>query len=270
MRCLIGFFSPTSGRVVMDGQDLGTAGVTARRRIGYLPENVSLYPELTVAQYLDFVAGAKGIAGRRARRHAVGDVMERCALTGVCRKYAGALSKGFRQRVGLAQALLGDPDVLVLDEPTVGLDPVQTVELRDVIRSVEGRTVLLSTHVLAEASLLCSQIVILSGGRLVAEDTPAGLATRVDAVTRLRVHVEGGSAAAVQAALRACVGVARVDIIDTDPAPGVVCAVFAADAAPVQRAIAPLILGRGWTLLELQATPPTLEDLFVRLVAAHA
>ena len=267
MRCLIGFFSPTAGRILIDGQDLATCGVTARRRIGYLPENVSLYQDFTVTQYLDFVAGAKGLPGRRARRHAVGDVIERCHLQTVARKYAGTLSKGYRQRVGLAQALLGDPEVLVLDEPTVGLDPVQTVELRDVLRAVDGRTVLLSTHVLQEASLLCTRIVILSGGRLVAEDTPAALATRVDAVTRLRVRIEGGGGADVQGALRAVPGVTRVELVSDQAGPGVVCVVFAPEAHAVQRAVAPAVMARGWSLLELVPTPATLEDIFVRLVA---
>lgn len=269
MRCLIGFFSPTAGRVLVDGVPVGEDDVAARRRIGYLPENVSLYQDLTVAQYLDFVAGAKGIAGRRARRQAVGEVMERCALGGVSRKLAGTLSKGYRQRVGLAQAILGDPEILVLDEPTVGLDPVQAVELRDLVRSVQGRTVLLSTHVLQEASAMCSRVVILSKGKLIAEDTPDGLARRVEAVTRLRVRVDGGDAMAIAAVLGALRGVARVDRID-DAGPGVAWAVSAAEPELVQRAIAAAVVARGGTLLELTAVPPSLEELFVRLVAGAA
>lgn len=254
----------------MDGQDVATLGVAARRRVGYLPENVTLYHELTVAQYLDFVAGAKGIAGRRARRHAVGEVVDRCALHTVTGKYAGTLSKGYRQRVGLAQALLGDPDILVLDEPTVGLDPVQTVELRDVLRAVAGRTVLLSTHILHEASLLCSRIVIVSRGRLVAEDTAAGLAARVDAVARLQVRVEGGAPDAVSAVLTKLPGVTRAELLPPDGAPGLGFVVWAPDPAAAQRAVAPAVVAQRWRLLELMVTPPTLEDLFVRLVTGHA
>src|SRR5262249_35638949 len=145
---------------------------------GYLPEQVTLYPELGVRRYLRFVAGMKGLDARTARR-AVDDVIGQCGLETVADRLTGKLSKGYRQRVGLAQALLGDPPVLVLDEPTVGLDPVQTVEMRDLLRGLEGRTVLLSTHVLAEAGALCSRIVIMSEGHLVAEDTPAGLTARL-------------------------------------------------------------------------------------------
>lgn len=265
MRCLIGFFSPTAGRVLIDGIDVATAGVAGRRRIGYLPENVSLYTELSVWHYLDFVAGVKEIGGRAARRRAVAAVIERCGLDAVSGKLAGKLSKGYRQRVGLAQALLGDPDVLVLDEPTVGLDPVQTLELRDIVRAVEGRTVLLSTHILQEASAMCSHVVILSKGRLVAEDSPAGLAKKANAVTCLHVRIDG-PADAVQSALRALSGVARVEALPPDDGAGQRFAVYGAPPEAIQRGVAPLAVARGWALLELQATPPTLEDLFVRLV----
>src|SRR5262249_41935940 len=140
MRCLIGFFPPTSGRVRVGGIDVAERPVVARRQIGYLPEHVMLYPELTVRRYLGFVGGMKGL-DRRTCRAAVDGVLGRCGLEEVAHRLTGKLSKGYRQRVGLAQALLGDPDVLVLDEPTVGLDPVQTVELRELVRSLAGRTV---------------------------------------------------------------------------------------------------------------------------------
>jgi ABC-2 type transport system ATP-binding protein len=155
MRMLTGFFSPTAGRVLIDDVDVATRPAAARRRLGYLPEQVALYPELTVRRYLAFVAEVKGLAAS-ARRVAVREVVDRCGLADVADRLAGTLSKGYRQRVGLAQALLGDPDVLVLDEPTVGLDPVQTVDMRALLRTLAGRTVLLSTHILSEASALCS------------------------------------------------------------------------------------------------------------------
>ena len=190
MRCLIGYLSPTAGRVRVGGVDVDARPVAARREIGYLPEQVSLYPELTVRRYLRFVAGMKGLDGGAARA-AVDQALARCALEGVADRRTGVLSKGYRQRVGLAQALLGDPKVLVLDEPTVGLDPVQTVEMRDLLRTLGGCTVLLSTHILSEAAALCTRIVILSRGHLVAEDTPAGLATRIEGVERVVVRVDG-------------------------------------------------------------------------------
>src|SRR5437867_6828359 len=177
LRMVTGYFSPTGGRVVIGGVDMGAAPLAARRRVGYLPEQVSLYPELTVRRTLAFVAEVRGVR-RGTRRGAVDGVIVGCGLAEVADRRVGTLSKGYRQRVGLAQALVGDPDVLVLDEPTVGLDPVQTVEMRALLRGLTGRTVLLSTHVLSEASALCSRVVILARGRLLAEDTPEGLARR--------------------------------------------------------------------------------------------
>jgi ABC-2 type transport system ATP-binding protein len=264
MRVLTGYLSATAGRVSVGGIDVSDRPLAARRQIGYLPEQVSLYPELTVQRFLSFVAAVKGLGGG-ARRRAVAEVIDRCGLADVARKLTGKLSKGYRQRVGLAQALVGDPPLLVLDEPTVGLDPVQTVEMRGLLRSLTGRTVLLSTHILSEASALCSHILILHRGRLLAEDTPDGLGRRLADVARLMVRVEGPPAE-VAAALAALPDVTRVDETAEGP-PGTLFAVFAHDPLPVQRRIAATVVGRGWTLLEVRSDPPTLEDLFVRLVA---
>jgi ABC-2 type transport system ATP-binding protein len=265
MRMLTGYFSPTAGRVLIDGVDVVRQPALARRRVGYLPEQVALYPELTVRRYLAFVAEVKGVDAR-ARRAAVGDAIERCGLADVADRLAGKLSKGYRQRVGLAQALIGDPEVLVLDEPTVGLDPVQTVDMRSLLRELAGRTMLLSTHILSEASALCSRIVILAHGRLLAEDSAEGLARRLAGVARLEVRVEGPPDA-VAAALRALPGVVRVERGPDRGQPGGAYALFAADVAPVQRALGAAVVARGWTLLEVHATVPSLEDLFVQLVA---
>jgi ABC-2 type transport system ATP-binding protein len=263
MRCLIGYFSPTAGTVRIGGVEVGAGSVSERRRVGYLPEQVMLYPDLSVRRYLAFVAEVKGLAGG-ARRRAVGDVIERCALGAMADRLTGKLSKGYRQRVGLAQALLGDPDVLVLDEPTVGLDPVQTVELRGLVRALADRTVLLSTHILSEASALCSKIVILSKGKLVAEDTADGLARRLAGVGRVVVRVEG-PADAVRALLAALPGVASVEVQPGD-GPGTRYVLTAPEPEAVQRAVAPAVLGGGFTLLEVAVSTPTLEDLFVRAV----
>jgi ABC-2 type transport system ATP-binding protein len=264
MRVLTGYLSPTSGRVSVGGIDVADRPLAARRQIGYLPEQVSLYPELTVQRFLAFVASVKGVGGR-ARHAAVADVMERCALTDVARRLTGKLSKGYRQRVGLAQALIGDPPLLVLDEPTVGLDPVQTVEMRGLLRGLTGRTVLLSTHVLSEASALCSHILILHRGRLLAEDTPDGLARRLADVGHLTVRVEGPPDD-VAAALAELPGVTRVDRGTPDGQPGTAFAIVVSDPEPVRRRLAAMVVGRGWTLLEVHTETPTLEDLFVRVV----
>jgi ABC-2 type transport system ATP-binding protein len=183
----------------------------------------------------------------------------------VADRLTGKLSKGFRQRVGLAQALLGDPPVLVLDEPTVGLDPVQTVEMRDLLRGLAGRTVLLSTHVLAEASALCTRIVIMSAGKLVAEDTPAGLSARLEGAERVVVRVDGPPAEVAET-LGSLPGVLGVDAGLADGEAGCRFVIRAKEAEPVQRGVAALVVGRGWTLLEVRTVTPTLEDLFVRAV----
>ena len=265
MRVLTGYLSPTSGRVSVGGIDVANRSLAARRQIGYLPEQVSLYPELTVQRFLAFVAAVKGLGGA-ARRAAVSDVIERCGLTEVARKLTGKLSKGYRQRVGLAQALVGDPPLLVLDEPTVGLDPVQTVEMRGLLRGLSGRTVLLSTHILSEASALCSHILILDRGHLLAEDTPEGLARRLADVGHVTVRVDG-PVEQVAAALAALPGVTRVDRVAPDGHPGSAFAVVVSDPEPVQRRLAAEVVGRGWTLLEVHTETPTLEDLFVRVLA---
>jgi gliding motility-associated transport system ATP-binding protein len=266
MRMLTGYFSPTAGRVLVDGVDVAERPAAARRRVGYLPEQIALYPELTVRRYLAFVGEVKGL-GARARRAAVDAVVQRCGLAEVADRLTGKLSKGYRQRVGLAQALVGDPEVLVLDEPTVGLDPVQTVEMRSLLRTLAGRTVLLSTHILSEASALCSRIVILARGRLVAEDTPEGLARRLAGVARLALRIDGPREA-VAAALAALPGVRRVEALPDDGQSGAAFAVFALEPEPVQRALGAAVVARGWTLLEIAVSVPSLEDLFVRLVAA--
>jgi len=264
MRLLTGYLSPTKGRILIAGEDVAARPVAARRSVGYLPEQVSLYPELTVRRYLAFVAEVKGLPGR-GRRKVVADAIERCALGDVADRLTGTLSKGYRQRVGLAQALLGQPAVLVLDEPTVGLDPMQAVELRALLRTLAGATVLLSTHNLAEASALCSRVVILSRGRVVAEDTADALGKRVEGAGRLVVRVDG-PADAVATTLAAIPGVVGVEPGAPDGQPGTLFVVRAADPPGVQRRLAGAIVTAGWTVLEVRASPPTLEDLFVHLV----
>jgi len=264
MRLLTGYVSPTSGRALVSGVDVAAQPVTARRQIGYLPEQVSLYPELTVRRYLAFVGEVKGLAGR-PRRDAVAQVIECCGLGEVADRHSGKLSKGYRQRVGLAQALLGDPAVLVFDEPTVGLDPVQAVEMRALLRTLAGRTVLLSTHNLVEASALCSRIIILSQGCVVAEDTAEKLGRRLEGAGRLVARIDGPPDA-VARALAALPGVVGVERGEADGQSGVPFVVLASDPEPAQRRLAAAIVAGGWTLLEVQVRPPTLEDLFVRLV----
>src|SRR5467141_545174 len=171
MKILSCFMPATGGTARVAGYDVFSQSLEVRRRIGYLPESAPLYPELSVASYLDFVAEIKGV-GRGERRGRVADVMERCFVTDMQNRLIGKLSKGYRQRVGLAQALLGDPEVLILDEPTIGLDPRQIIEVRQLIKSLAGKhTIVLSTHILPEVTAICQKALIIAQGKVVAYDT---------------------------------------------------------------------------------------------------
>jgi len=176
MRIITGFMPATSGTVRVDGFDVFEKSTEVRRRIGYLPENPPLYNDMSVAAYLRFVAKLKGLTGGANIAAALDRVLETCGLTAVRERLLGHLSKGFRQRVGLAQALIHDPPVLVLDEPTIGLDPRQIIEIRGLIKTLGGkRTVVLSTHILPEVSQVCDKVVIINDGRIVVEDQLANL-----------------------------------------------------------------------------------------------
>ncbi len=209
MNIMTGCLAATEGTVVIDGHDIFEDPKEAKRQIGYLPEQPPLYLEMTPAEYLTFVAEAKGVP--RAKRAAeVERVLERCSLEGMKDRLMRNLSKGYRQRVGLAQALIGDPPVVILDEPTVGLDPKQIIEIRDLIRSLgEKHTVILSSHILSEIRAVCDHILIISHGRLVASDTPEALMRRSQGMDHLRLTLRGDRAR-VEKALAAIAGVETV------------------------------------------------------------
>jgi ABC-2 type transport system ATP-binding protein len=196
MRILAGFLTATSGKARIDGLDVFWNPVEVRRRIGYLPESCPLYPEMRVAEYLRFRAGIKGLHGRAAGRR-VEHVLGRCWLTGVRRQLIGTLSRGYRQRVGLADALLADPPVLILDEPTAGLDPAQIRETRQLIRDLgEEHTLLLSTHILPEVEMTCNRVIIINRGRLAAEGMLQDLRRRSHSLEDLFVNLVEGEAEA--------------------------------------------------------------------------
>ncbi|MDX1384253.1 MAG: ABC transporter ATP-binding protein, partial [Thermoanaerobaculia bacterium] len=189
IRMVTGFLPPSGGRVTVGGIDLVARPVAARRRIGYLPENVALYPEMRVWEYLGYRARLEGVPRSEAGA-AIGRAVERCLLDDVADQIIGTLSKGYRQRVGLAMAILHEPEVVVLDEPTVGLDPKQIIAIRELIREIGSqRTLLLSTHILPEVELLCDRVVIIDRGRLLAEGTPEGLRDRWLGTTRVEVEL---------------------------------------------------------------------------------
>ena len=267
MRILSCFMPASSGTARVAGFDVFEQSLEVRRRIGYLPENVPLYGDMTVASYLDFVADVKGV-GRSERRRRVGDVLERCQIPDVRDRLIARLSKGYRQRVGLAQALIADPEVLILDEPTIGLDPKQIVGIRQLIKSLaEAHTVILSTHILPEVSMVCDSVVIISRGRIVASGPLDRLMQELSPVTRIQVQVEG-PAELVGQSLRALPGVERVE------ARGVVdgVATFVLETGrsrDVRRDVAQLTAQQRWPLLELRALGLSLEDLFIRVVAGE-
>jgi ABC-2 type transport system ATP-binding protein len=265
MRTLAAYFPPTAGRVSVDGIDVGRDPLRARARVGYLPENAVFYPDMRVRQFVEFCADVRRLRGAE-RRARLATVLAACGLTDVQHRLIGHLSRGYRQRVGIAQAVLHEPAVLILDEPTMGLDPRQVVDIRQLIRDLRGRTtVLLSTHILSEVSSVCDRVVIIDRGRVVAEDSAAELARQQQRGERTLLRVEG-PAAAVSAALRAVAGVEQVEVEpgQDGTARYLVCAT---DGEPQPAALAAAVVGRGWGLIELRPLAMSLEDLYVRLVA---
>lgn len=261
IRMITGFLPPSSGRVTLGGRDLFAGDVSIRREIGYLPENVALYPELRVEEYLTWRGRIEGM-DRAAIRKRLPEVLDRCLLGDVRRQVIGTLSKGYRQRVGLAGAILHDPRVLVLDEPTVGLDPRQIVAIRELIRELgRAHTLLLSTHILPEVELLCRRVLIVDRGRIIAEGTPEELRQRWQGATGVAVELERAEAGAAEA-FAALPGVESVRAVEDD---GRRFALVAADGADPRAEVFRLAVERGWTLTGLAATRASLEEVFVRL-----
>jgi ABC-2 type transport system ATP-binding protein len=267
MKILSCFMPATGGTARVAGYDVFAQSLEVRRRIGYVPENAPLYPDLSVASYLDFVAEIKGV-GRGERRGRVADVMERCFVTDMQNRLIGKLSKGYRQRVGLAQALLGDPEVLILDEPTIGLDPRQIAEIRSLIRSLAGQhTVILSTHILPEVSMVCDGIIIINHGRIVAQGTESELVQQVFPTSRVEVRV-AKAPGDVAEALRSVAGVVAVEpLASRDGAAGFV--VESEHGRDVRSDLVRLVTGRGWELQELHQVGMSLEEVFIRVVAGE-
>jgi ABC-2 type transport system ATP-binding protein len=268
MRMIAGFTAASTGRVLVAGHDMATDNVRAARVIGYLPERPPLYETLVVAAYLRFVAKAKAVA-RAAIPAEIERVTAACRLEAVLGREIYKLSRGYRQRVGLAQALLGRPHVLLLDEPTAGLDPGQIHETREVIRAFgEDHAVLLSTHILSEATLICRRVAIIDHGRLLAIDSPSGLQRAVEQTNRVTLQVTAPPHD-VRAALACVDGVRDVDVRTSGRA-GVLtveCRVEAKDG--VEAAIARAVASR-WDLHRLERHEPTLENVFLRYVSRDA
>ena len=263
MRILTGYMPATEGKAIVAGFDVFDQPVEAKRRTGYLPETPPLYPDMTVREYLDFVAKIKGVlpADRRQRVNAV---MDRTRVTDMSSRLCAKLSKGYRQRVGLAQAIIHNPEVLILDEPTAGLDPKQIIETRELIKELAGdHTIILSTHILPEVSQTCQRVVIINRGRVVAVDTPDNLTARLRGSETMYVQMDAGNVDPA-ATLTHIAGVTRV--AEADRRDGIVgYEVESEHGHDIRRDLARAIVGAGWGLLELRPTRMSLEEIFLSL-----
>jgi ABC-2 type transport system ATP-binding protein len=257
MRILTGYMPPTAGKAAVAGFDVVDQSLEVRRRVGYVPETVPLYPDMTVFDYLKFMADLRRVSNAEER---VDDLLESLHLGDRSASYISSLSKGMRQRLGLAQALVHSPEVLILDEPTIGLDPAQIIEVRDLIKDL-GRehTILLSTHILSEAQQVCNRVLIINKGRIVAEDTPERLQARLIGAQRVTVHV-GGDTDGIDGIVSQVPGVvgtaSREDgRLEFETAPG-------QDPRPE---VARAIVNAGYDLLEMRPAGVSLEDIFLQL-----
>ena len=269
MNMMTGCLSATDGHVRVEGFDVFDAPLQAKRRMGYLPEQPPLYLGETPEEYLRFVGRAKGLKGQ-ALEEQIRQVMEQTRIQGVSRRPISALSKGYRQRVGIAQALLGDPRVIILDEPTVGLDPLQIVEIRELIRQLgRDRTVIFSSHILSEVQAICDQILIINRGRLVAFDTPEGLERRLLAPNQITLAADG-PADTVREILG---GVEHAQLLELRETDGVVTARLRTDLPAVHdlsRQLFFAFASRDTALLELSLKKTDLEDIFLELTEQPA
>lgn len=265
MRMLTCFFPPSSGTASVAGFDIYNDSKKIRQNIGYLPELVPLHPEMTAREFVHFAASAKGVPhGDRTRF--VNEALGRCNLNKVADQLISQLSRGFRQRVGLAQAIVNKPKVLILDEPTVGLDPAQVLDIRALIKDLaQNSTVLLSTHILPEVEAICSRVIIISGGRIRALDTPENLTQSLSSFQRIQLEVQGADADVIESRLRDVEGVVSVS---REGALGFV--VEANKDSEVRPRLARAVVEQGWDLLNLHQLGMKLEDIFLKVVTAEA
>lgn len=265
MRILTCFLPPSSGSAQVAGYDVVEQSMEVRRNIGYMPEQPPLYDDMTVHAYLQFVARIKGVASDQINSR-IAETMERTAVTHHENTVIGHLSKGYRQRVGLAQALVHDPPVLILDEPTVGLDPKQIIEIRQLIKGLGGdRTVILSTHILPEVSMTCDKIVVINNGRIAGEGTPESLMAQLGEGEALRALI-GGDVQAVQSALQEIDGV--VGVTTENEPDGDAERLYTIATSPgvdVRDEVARTVVSRGFGLRELRPLDMSLEDIYLRL-----
>ena len=261
MRILTCYMPPTSGRATVGGYDIFEQSMDVRRIIGYLPENPPLYTDFTVRDYLNFVAQIKGVA-KSDRPKEIDSVIEKASLGDVQKRIIGKLSKGYKQRVGLAQSLLNNPKIVILDEPTVGLDPKQIIEIRELIRGLAGEhTVILSSHILPEIEQTCERVVIINDGRVVAQDTPENLKSRLAGGEQVHLLLDADEAAA----RKALENVAGIETLNIEGAKNGLLNVRVKSANDIRRELARAVVNHNLGLLELSADKFSLEDIFLKL-----
>ena len=268
MKMITGFLPPSAGTVNVAGFDIVTNSLEARRHIGYLPETVPLYTDMTITDYLSFMGKIRGMSTPDIRRR-IGEVADVTGLEGYLTTYIGKLSKGYRQRVGIAQAIIHEPDVLILDEPTIGIDPIQVVDTRRLIRGLGGEhTLIISTHILPEVSMICERVIIIHEGQIVAVDKPENLAARLQGVERIEVDARGPTKDII-GALQNIEGIHEVERSYVQDG-GFSTYVVRADAkADLRAQMAVAVVNGGWELLRLQSIGMSLEDIFLRLTTTE-
>jgi ABC-2 type transport system ATP-binding protein len=261
MKMITGFLKPTSGQAVVCGLDVAQQPVAAKEKIGYLPEGAPLYPEMTPATFLDFIARIRGLQGEQKSRR-LGEVAEQVSLKEVWRQPVETLSKGYKRRVGLAQAILHDPEVLILDEPTDGLDPNQKHEVRQLVKAMaQTKAIIISTHILEEVEAVCSRAVIIAQGRIVADGTPQQLEARSPHHHAVSVRVAGADAPAVSEALARIAGVAGVESTP-EPDEGMRLTALSSPGATILPGISDLLHQQHWQIRELTQETGRLEEVF--------
>ena len=265
MKMITGFLAPTAGTAVICGHDIQTEPLAAKRRIGYLPEGAPAYPDMTAAEFLDFIAHIRGFRGAEARRR-IAYIAELIHIADVLHQPIDTLSKGYRRRVGVALALLHDPAVLILDEPTDGLDPNQKYEMRGIIQALSPhKAIVISTHLLEEVEAVCSRAIIIAHGRVLADGTPGELGARSRYHNAVRLDLASGDATAIAAELQQLPGVASVEIAaDSGHA---TLWVFAQDGQPISDAIVRLARAQGWPVTGLYVERGRLDDVFRTITA---
>lgn len=264
MNIITGYLPSTSGTVTVDGYDILTHPDEVKKRIGYLPEAPPLYRDMTVTEFLKFVSNLKNVP-RKKQKGQMADIMELVGLTDHRKRLVGNLSKGYRQRVGLAQALIGNPEVLILDEPTVGLDPKQIIEIRRVIKALsQERTIILSSHILPEVSAICERIVIINKGEIAAEDTPERLSRGVDQVLKLNLTIKG-PVKEIVAVIKKIDGVTYIESSGAAPDGGNKFILEGVNDG-IKEKLFFAMAEKGWPLTEMKPSVMTLEDIFISVV----